>query len=240
MRRRPNKGRTQTRPQAIPKPMPVGDYRLVDTKVGGMPDSFVSTLEYSDIVKVSSSIYRAVYTFTGNSLYDPDSTSTGHQPLYFDQNMQVYTKYKVLSAKVTVRFIGSSTAYCYMVPLTSILTASADAPQFSELPRSQVVAVGNAGVIPSVPITAKYTTQAILGLSPAQLASESYSGTDASSPSQLWYINLIAIDPDTTVAVTVYAHVHISYTALFYDRRATAVSLPAPAPKELPSVLKSK
>lgn len=211
--------------------MPVGDYRLVDTKVGGMPDSFISTLEYADVVKVTSSVYRAVYTFAGNSLYDPDATSTGHQPLYFDQNMQVYSKYKVLSAKVTVRFIGSSTAYCYMVPLTSILPASGDAPHYSELPRSQVVAVGNAGVIPAVPISAKYTTEAILGLSKAQLASESYSGTDSASPSQLWYINLIAVDPDTTAAVTVYAHVQISYTALFYDRRATAISLLA-APKK--------
>lgn len=221
--------------------MPKGDYRLVDTRVGGMPDSFVTTLEYSDIVQVSSSISRANYAFVGNSLYDPDSSGTGHQPLYFDQNMQVYTKYKVLSAKVTVRPLGNSAAVLYMVPLTSILAASADAPHFSELPRSQIVVVGNAGITPAVPLFATYTTQAILGLSNAQLSSEAYSGTDSTSPGQLWYINLIAINPNQADPVALYVHVHISYTAIFYDRRATAISLPAPpAPRKFPSVKPSK
>jgi len=42
------------------------------------------------------------HQFTANSLYDPDYTGTGHQPLGFDQMMAFYDHYAVLSCEITV------------------------------------------------------------------------------------------------------------------------------------------
>jgi len=39
--------------------------------------------------------------FRANSVYDPDLTGTGHQPLGFDQWSPFYKHYKVLGAKIT-------------------------------------------------------------------------------------------------------------------------------------------
>ena len=47
---------------------------------------------------ITSSVYSA------NSLYDPDITATGHQPMGFDQWSKIYRRYTVLSSKITVRW----------------------------------------------------------------------------------------------------------------------------------------
>lgn len=47
------------------------------------------------------------YVFTANGLYDPNVTSTGHQPMGFDYMMALYEQYTVLSSKITVRACGN-------------------------------------------------------------------------------------------------------------------------------------
>jgi hypothetical protein len=198
--------------------MPLGDYRIFDMKYGGMPDSFVTTLEYADIIHITAASPRAAYSFRGNSCYDPDYTGTGHQPLYFDQNMTVYSKYKVTGAVFSMTLLGQA-SYVYVVPLTAPMAASADSPHFLELPRSKLVTCGNAYVEPSKRLTVTYTTQAILGVSDAQIAGEDYSGTDSTDPNVLWFINIMVNHADLSSNADVYAQINISYTTLFYDRR---------------------
>lgn len=47
--------------------------------------------------------------FIINSLYDPDLTGAGGQPSGFDAYATMYARYRVVSAKVTVTFINTST-----------------------------------------------------------------------------------------------------------------------------------
>jgi len=49
----------------------------------------------------------AQYAFTANGLYDPNITSTGHQPMGFDTMMLYYEQYTVLRSSVTLRFAGN-------------------------------------------------------------------------------------------------------------------------------------
>jgi len=44
------------------------------------------------------------YVFSANGLYDPDITSTGHQPMGFDQLMVFFQHYCVLSSRINVEF----------------------------------------------------------------------------------------------------------------------------------------
>jgi hypothetical protein len=201
-----------------PKVPPRFDNRLIDNRMGGMPDSFVATLEYSDVVKfTSTSSPYAGYVFRGNSMYDPDFSSTGHQPLYFDQFMQTYSHYLVKSVTITLQFIGLS-SFCYVVPTSDPLSFGPNTPTFSEYPRSRVTAVGNAAIMPSRPVTAFFSTQAVLGLSPQQLTDRDYAGTATTNPSSIWYINLAAVSSDLSTNASMSAVVKISYTAVFYDR----------------------
>lgn len=50
------------------------------------------------------------HVFTCNGLFDPDITSSGHQPRGFDQLMALYDHYVVLGAKITVIFAQQTDA----------------------------------------------------------------------------------------------------------------------------------
>lgn len=50
----------------------------------------------------------AKHAFRTASLYDPDQTTTGHQPLFFDQMAAIYNKYRVLGSTIKVKFINCS------------------------------------------------------------------------------------------------------------------------------------
>lgn len=43
------------------------------------------------------------YVFSANGLYDPDITSTGHQPMGFDQLMTFFQHYTVLNAQISIQ-----------------------------------------------------------------------------------------------------------------------------------------
>lgn len=65
------------------------------------------TLTYSTwcTILCSTGAY-AQYIFSCNGLYDPDHTGTGHQPLYFDQLLNIYNYYTVLSSKISVSIVS--------------------------------------------------------------------------------------------------------------------------------------
>lgn len=50
----------------------------------------------------------SLYEFAANGLYDPNLSSTGHQPRQFDEIMKAYDHYEVLGSKITVKHISSS------------------------------------------------------------------------------------------------------------------------------------
>lgn len=48
------------------------------------------------------------YLFRCNSIYDPNSTGAGHQPMGHDQYSNFYKRYTVIGSKITVRFVGGT------------------------------------------------------------------------------------------------------------------------------------
>ena len=51
------------------------------------------------------------YVFRMNSIFDPDFTGTGHQPLWHDTYSTIYETYRVLGAKLTITFAPSVYSY---------------------------------------------------------------------------------------------------------------------------------
>ncbi len=78
---------------------------LGNRMVCGFPNSIMTKLKYADaytITTTSGSIGKQLFIW--NSTYDPDSTGSGHQPLYRDVYASVYDHYSVVSATVKVTF----------------------------------------------------------------------------------------------------------------------------------------
>lgn len=66
--------------------------------------STVRTLIYHDVKNLDSTGPPIWQVMLANSLFDPDFTGGGHQPLGFDQMMLLYNKYSVISCGITLTF----------------------------------------------------------------------------------------------------------------------------------------
>lgn len=61
------------------------------------------TLRYCTNISIDATVSNvAKHFFRANGLYDPDYTSTGHQPYGFDQIAAVYNHYEVLKSYITI------------------------------------------------------------------------------------------------------------------------------------------
>lgn len=68
------------------------------------PASIKKRLRYSTVFggATTSGAITSTQVFRANDMFDPDFTSTGHQPMGFDQLMQWYNHFTVVWAKITI------------------------------------------------------------------------------------------------------------------------------------------
>lgn len=76
----------------------------------------------------------ATHVFSLNSLYDPDVTGAGHQPIGFDQLMPLYDHYTVIGARVRVTASNTdpTNSQTLILSLRDNATVSNDLPQIIE------------------------------------------------------------------------------------------------------------
>lgn len=88
---------------------PSGVITKLNTRQLGFPSEVITSLKYVQTVKLTStSGSLAKNTFRLNSLFDPDVTGTGHQPMYADDFASIYSQYVVLGSRITVMFVPES------------------------------------------------------------------------------------------------------------------------------------
>lgn len=111
-RRRPRRS-ARRRPSA--KKMPTMRRRNVVNVGRNFPGSMISSHRYSDTIVVDPIAgIGAYHCFRTTSVFDPDFTGVGHQPLGHDRMAAIYNRYTVLSARITCTFVGpgGSPAIC--------------------------------------------------------------------------------------------------------------------------------
>lgn len=80
--------------------------RILSIRAPTMPDKIRLNFRYfTNTILTTSSAASVIdrWDFRANSLYDPDLTYTGHQPLCFDQWTTFYAMYRVTGARMTVK-----------------------------------------------------------------------------------------------------------------------------------------
>ncbi len=76
-----------------------------------LKDKMTTSLRYVDVVSIDAgSASIAKHTFRANSAFDPDHSSTGHQPLQYDEIAAYYANYRVLSSKIKVSPVATATS----------------------------------------------------------------------------------------------------------------------------------
>lgn len=86
-----------------------GKYRLARKKLpplSGYGTKKLVRLRYVDNFTLNPAVGGlATYYFSANGMYDPDYTSTGHQPCGFDQAMTHYEHFTVIGSRIKVSVI---------------------------------------------------------------------------------------------------------------------------------------
>jgi len=76
--------------------------RFKKLTLGGFPSRKTVALRYvEDFTLNPGNGTTAVNVFRGNSIFDPNQSGLGHQPMFFDNYSQLYSRYKVNYATVT-------------------------------------------------------------------------------------------------------------------------------------------
>jgi len=193
--------------------------------VNAFPQTLTTTLRYCDQYTLSSvSGAAASWSFRMNSVYDPDLTGTGHQPLYYDQITPVYQRYRVLFSKLTVQFLPLSddtditTTGPFIVGVTgnSNGTFSTGIATMCEQNNSQTKLMARDKSAQPTTLTLTYTPKKELGI---DAMDDTVSADVAGNPSQPFYGAIFAADVNAGGTTTVTAKVTIEFRVQFYEQK---------------------
>lgn len=192
---------------------------LANFRGPALPDSIRSELVYTDYISIAPGAQVGQYVYRGNSLFDPDYTSTGHQPYYFDQIANIYSRYRVYASSIHVELmnnVGTSPVTLTVIPSTNIVTVTAGT-YFEEYPRAKSAKLLGVSGYQTSQVRHRVTTTEILGLRGSQINDEDYSALTGSNPLQLWYWTIAARDLNpTNVSITL--KVTLRFDCEFFDR----------------------
>lgn len=167
----------------------------------------------------------ATYIFSVNGLFDPDITSTGHQPMGFDQMMVSYNHYYVTSARITVTFrnqTGNATPVVSIsvMPDTTPITVSDRIVEFGDVNMTTLESKAVAGSVKT--LQQSVSMRRIMGVDDVVDNSE-LRGDAASNPTEQTYFHVQTWNNDVFTC-SINFDVVIDYTAIFAEPRVLTES----------------
>jgi hypothetical protein len=153
-----------------------------------------------------------------SSLFDPNLTGSGSQPLSFDQLAAVYQKYLVLKCdwEVQATNLNSTAAFITVVP-TDVTVASASMQSLSEIKRSVTRALSiNSGGQATVTMRGSVDMSDLHGQIDLDADSSQYSLV-STNPSDTAFLTIRAADYTTATSISVGIRVRLTYYAVFKE-----------------------
>jgi len=160
----------------------------------------------------TATLAPAIQVFRANSMFDPDFTGTGHQPMYRDQIVAQYQTYKVLSAKFHYEFSTSNTNNGIVSVMAYNSTPPTDLNEIAEFSRR----------MPEILISQRKCTGAVkianavvLGLVESEFVENSvYNTAVSTNPSWTSFVQF-ALHAATNTDTGCTLHVMIEFDVLF-------------------------
>lgn len=162
----------------------------------------------------------AFYTFSLNGVYDPDVTSTGKQPIGFDQLATMYYQFRVVKTDVEVSFLSNTPSPNSLIVgmyagYTGFLPSDPDSWEVQR--NSKVAFLAPAGVGGNkVTIRRQFKPNEVLGISRQSYLSEAdYAGNSSMNPQRQAYLQLfLRSSAGAGVTGAAYYFVRIAYTVV--------------------------
>lgn len=183
------------------------------------PTKTVRQLRYNDDVPISSTGgVMTSYVFSANGMYDPNITSTGHQPMGYDQIMLYYEHYHVFRCrwKVVFRNLGGYGGYAG-VRIDADVGAIVSPSDAIENGRMVYGPFDVGTALTWREFSGTVNIPAVQGMTRANfLASEALRGGISSNPSEQTYIHCLMWNPNgQNMAGRI--NVTLEYTSVFTE-----------------------
>lgn len=194
----------------------------------GFPKKLTMTHKYYENISAGfSSTTGAInsYLFSCNSLFDPNITGTGHQPMFFDQMSAIYDHYVVIGSKckfiVTPETTTTNTSRCaaYIDDNGTVTTTSLDA--IAEQTQGKGVKYFLAGNNNYQTLNLNWSAKKFYGKS--VLANADLKGSASTSPNEQSYY-VIAVQADDVATIGFNFTVEIEYIAVWMELKEFAQS----------------
>lgn len=195
----------------------------------GFPKRMTMTLRYADIGTITTAGSGSISTFNfrANSLFDPNQTGVGHQPMYFDQMMAIYNHYIVIGSKITITWAQLPDAAGTRPPVIVGCFLNDDT----------VVTPGIYGILENSTIKSKTMTQntgvtcttvckfsAKKNFGGSVLADADLQGTVTTGPAEEMIYTLFVDSSPSLTSCTVMYNVRIDYIAVFRELKDLSTS----------------
>lgn len=184
-----------------------------------LPRRFKTTLKYTDSISLNPGAGTLdSFVFNMASLYDPNYTGVGHQPMGFDQIMPLYDHFVVIGSKAVVTICGSGgfTVPTYVVAnLCGAVTVPSSCEQAIEQNTSSSCILGQNNNVQRLNIS--YSPKKFLGIS-KPLSADKLQGTISANPTDGAFLVLSAqaVDGSSDPGV-INLNVTIEYVAVFIE-----------------------
>lgn len=164
------------------------------------------------------------HVWNANSLYDPDQTGTGHQPMYYDQMNLIYDHYVVIAAKITLKCQTSEEVLgpmigCLWIDDDSTTTATT-IDHVAEYGRNPIKNFGGPNSNPNTTFVKKWSAKKTFGS--GIMANNSLQGQN-SNPSELSHFKFSYNTVDGTSA-TIYITAILEQVAVWKELKEIAQS----------------
>ena len=222
--------------QIGPAPRRTSKYEVIERSMPGFArPRYRCPLRYYDELSLSTGAGSAgTYVYSANGLYDVDITSTGHQPMRFDEMMIAFEHYCVVGARMHISIRNASTTN------TIGFSISANA---GPTPTTNIIQLVENGLMVRDRLAVSPASESVralefpidiakFGTVPSLLSNPDYAGSVASNPAEQSYFHISVWCPDGVSTVSgLTVEVTIDYDAVFFEPRKSSVSLRAAVSK---------
>ncbi len=165
------------------------------------------------------------HVFNLTSLYDPDFTGIGHQPIGFDQIMPMYDHYTVIGARARISFTNTDATHSQLVclQLKDTTAVSTNITEIIENGMNRYTVLSKSdGSRDTTTMTYNFSAKKFYGKSP--MDGDKYQGTITTNPAEGAFLH-ITCDPQTTSNVSsVKFTILIEYIAILSEPKQLAQS----------------
>lgn len=186
--------------------------------VGPFGARWAGKLKYVD--KFNTSTVSGIYNeqlFNLNSLFDPDRTGVGHQPLGFDQLNVIYQRYRVLKTSYRLTMVNSDqTGSIALVTAVNNSTASLASVAYALEEGYSSFRIRNAFADPNI-ISATVVLNSLTGNSLiAYRSDDAYAALVTASPTELMILH-IGLEGTTALSASVQYYIEMEFDCEFWD-----------------------